>query len=203
MKGIFLDCETGGLNPATDALCSIGLVAFDLSLPLAECIQFEKDWEIRVPMDSSFKIYPRALEVQGLTREQLADPQRLSETEAMDGMVDAIYLNDPGYRDCAYAWNAPFDAGFLEAALDRNRVICDPVDARSMLCARQLAMSLHAAGIVNGPTARGRRLSSLEKWAPLYGLSQPRPHNALTDAILGTKVLWHLLRIRRGGGASA
>lgn len=194
MKGIFLDTETGGLTPATDALCSIGLVAFDLSLPLDGCILDEMVWDIRVPMDSKLLVHPRALEVQGVTRDLLAHSRRWDERRAMEDFAAAVYDFHRTFRDQAYAWNAPFDAGFLEAALERHHVACDPVGGRVMLCARQLAMNLHAAGVVTGPTARDKRVSSLEKWAPLYGLSQPSPHNAVTDAILGTKILWHLVR---------
>ena len=39
MRAIFLDCETGGLEPATDALCSIGAVVFDTdAADVDECI---------------------------------------------------------------------------------------------------------------------------------------------------------------------
>ena len=208
MKGIFLDTETGGLEAKTDALCSIAVVSFDLSLPLDQCLVCWDQELVCVPMDSPLRVAPEALKVQGITREQLADSaHRLSESDALTNISHYLFGQPREFSGNVWAWNAPFDSAFIGEALCRTRSACGFLDSRSMLCARQLAMCSHAAGLVRGPVkwrgASQQRLTSLSAWAQFYGMVQPEPHDALTDAQIGAKVLWHLLRTRRGGGARA
>ncbi len=208
MKGIFLDTETGGLEPTTDALCSIAVVSFDLSLPLDQCLICWDQELVCVPMNSPLRVTPDALRVQGLTREMLADCSgRLSESDAVTNIVAYIRGQAADFRANIVAWNAPFDAGFVSEALLHSGIVSNVFDPRAMLCARQFAMCSHAAGLVRGPVRFRNgvplRLTSLSAWAEFYGMRQPEPHDALTDAQIGAKVLWHLLRIRQGGGANA
>ena len=203
MKGIFVDTETGGLTPATDALCSVAVVSFDLSLPIDECLISWDQELICVPMDSKLSVHPKALAVQGLTRERLvSDFGRLPERAAIENIAVYLYRQPKQFSSNVWAWNAPFDAGFLGEALTRSAASCDPLDARSMLCARQFAMCSCAAGQLPGPISLRRgvpqRLTSLSAWAQFYGMQQPEPHDALADAQLGAKVLWHLVRAMEG-----
>jgi DNA polymerase III epsilon subunit-like protein len=192
MRAIFLDCETGGLESATDALCSIGCVVFDTdAATVDECILARAHWPICVPLDSRLKTNEEALRVQGMARDALADSGRLTEKQALEYLagwsMDSI--GRFGVDAQPWSWNAAFDSGFLKAASERHGGAAN----RFVLCAQQFAWAAQALGLVAGPS--GRRLTH---WAQHYGLAQPEPHNAQADAEVAAKVLWHLVRVLKG-----
>lgn len=195
MKAILIDCETGGLEPATDALCSIGAVAFDTDAPTVDsCILARAHWPICVPLDSPLRVTPGALRIQGLTRDDVADSRRLPEKDAIryffDWSNDAIVRYGLTYLGF-WAWNARFDLDFLRVAYERRG---GRLQQRGR-CAQEFAWNLMDFDFVPDTGAR------LVNWAARYGLTQPEPHNAQVDAEVAAKVLWHLVRTLKGGAA--
>lgn len=197
MKVVVFDTETGGLEPSADALCSIGAVVVDTGAPTADAsILARAHWPICVKPNSPLRVTPRALEVQGLTRDDVADSGRLLEMLALryfhDWVEDAITRYGLTYYGL-WAWNAEFDLGFLRAARQRHGLRFN----QKGRCAQQLAWNLCDLGVIPPTGAR------LAHWAERYGLTQPEPHNAQVDAEVAAKVLWHLARRLGGGGAHA
>lgn len=198
MKAIYIDTETGGLDPRVHALTHVAAIAFEIDAQGAWVLD-----EVSLPiwLSPDANVCRRALELQGATLEMLSDSaSRLSEWDAITRFADWLEGHEKPFN--LFAHNAPFDAGFVNAWLDRS-----PKHTRAgemfeikgrharWICTMQIAKQLAIAGRI---ASEGFSLDSLAAHLGVQGRSGTA-HNALEDCQVGVRVtgaLW-----RRAGWA--
>lgn len=105
-----IDFETQGFNAETDAPTEIGIVAFN--------DKFEELYSLNFLIKSPLTIsQPKVIvELTGITDEMIQS-QGISETEVLEAIYPRIKESQ-----AIFAYNAPFDVGFLKALLKRNSI---------------------------------------------------------------------------------
>ena len=123
---VVVDVETGGFNPATDALLEIAAVPIEIdadgSLRRGETFRYHVQ-----PFEGA-NIEPSALEVNGIVPDHPLRPA-IPEKEALQNIFrevrKAVRENDCN-RAILVGHNAFFDLGFVNAAVDRAGVKRNP-----------------------------------------------------------------------------
>jgi len=110
MKEFWVDTETGGTNPQTDALLQIaGMIIID------GVEQTDFNIQIRPLPDQNTNA--KALEVNGLTYEDLTSPDRVTVAQAHQQLMQVMrgFVNpfDPKDKFQFFAYNARFDMDFI------------------------------------------------------------------------------------------
>lgn len=178
MTGVFIDLETGGLDPKLCAVTQIAAVAFTMSPGLCD---LHDTFNALICPDPELYFCQRALTVQGRDLPDLRGAG--AEKDVYDEFCGFCRRHGSGGL---WAHHAPFDEAFLSAVADRTGL---PGPARGQVrCSKQLAGILISAGLLPGLTK-----TSLKALAERFGLRQPEPHDALTDAATGGRVLQCLL----------
>lgn len=110
---LYGDVETGGFNPKEDALLEIAVIPVIDGERLPHFVSYMRN--------ESLKISDDALRVNGIKREQIATfPE---EKEVLGNFIK--YLEDLQRRFSFYAYNAPFDHGFVKEWFMRNGAYSD------------------------------------------------------------------------------
>lgn len=162
---VFLDTETGGLNPATDSLLSVGLVAYETRTD-----QVLDEREILV-WDDHLNKSPEALAVNQID----LDAHRaaaLTREAAVAALADFIH---PAWRRAAMVChNSPFDVGFIRPLLgDQYPKLFHYQTLDTM------AVILWLSHVKHLPF----NIASLQKACAHFGIpSQGQAHSALADA---------------------
>lgn len=165
VRWVVLDLETGGLDPSSDPILSIGAVAVrGLRVSVADSLELLVRPERTSPRTNIL--------VHGIG----ADAQRAG---IDPGQACARLLEFVGDSPIA-AFNAGFDRRFVERALRRGGRARLP---NRWLDVAQLARSLE-------PAARAR---TLDDWLARYGLAVERRHEAAGDAFATATLLLCLL----------
>lgn len=114
MNFIVVDTETGGINPETDALLSIGLIATNSELKVLD------SFEILIAPPPSLTITTKALMTNkvDIAKHMLT---AISEAVALDGLEYFVkqYVNGTKYPPLI-GWNLHFDIEFLKALYGRH-----------------------------------------------------------------------------------
>lgn len=161
---IFLDTETGGLNPETDSLLSIGLIAYETHTD-----QIVDRQEILV-WDDDLNKNPDALAVNGIDVEQHR-AAAISRNEAAKRLAGFVL---PEWRKARMAChNAPFDVGFVRALLGPR---FGDIFQFHPLCTMQMAVWLCHCGQIPVTSV------SLASLCDYFGVGQVGAHSALIDA---------------------
>lgn len=199
MRFVFFDCETGGLAPKT---CAITQIAAVVAQVFSDGSVETGSWlNLLVRPADGLLVTLEALLIQGRTLEQLKD-HPFSELQALEELAGFLKFLAPDLP--CYAWYAPFDTQFLDAAFTRSLGLpttgggdlqqrLAPVLPRNVRDARTLALLLIDQGKLP-------KLGTLSAVAQHFGLVQAEPHDALTDAILGAQVVGKLLQMIQGEG---
>ena len=183
---LVLDIEASGLSYEKNSIVSLG--ALDLENPTnrfyAEC----RVWD-------GSHIEEEALEVNGFTREEILDVNKMSEAELIRNFQD--WSKDLHNRTMA-GQNVSFDRDFLKAASVRENLAWDlahrTIDTHS-LCYMHMVRS----GVLP-PIDPEHRRSALNLDAILHycGIpDEPKPHNALTGALSHAEIISRLLYGRK------
>lgn len=110
-KFLYLDCETGGLDPKKNPIIQLSGI---LEVP-SKGILREFDLRLR-PLPSDL-VEDQALAVNGITKEELTDPARLEPIEAYKALksIFLTYVDRYDKKDKFYliGQNVNFDYGFL------------------------------------------------------------------------------------------
>lgn len=181
IKKIYVDTETSGLNPDTDALLEIGGLI---------CIEGQQNEEFELfakPFDGD-RITDEALKVNGKTHEEIAiyQPPRAMHsrfTEMLSMYVDKFNKKDKFF---IYGWNSDFDDRFLRAFFRK----CGDRYYGSYF----LWPSINVAALVTHYLNKTRfsiddfHLHTVAEWFAIPVDYEAR-HGALYDAILTKQVL--------------
>lgn len=160
----FLDVETGGLDHKTHGILSIATI-----VELEGKTVSSSNWII----GSSMAIDDKALEVNGLTREQVLhgrpESEMCAELSEMIGQYDPIFVMH----------NAPFDYMFVGAMMRRCGYQFNPDFIDTLSLSRIL-----------DPKAPGHKLAQLIQ---LYGLKEREAHHAMGDTMMCRDLYHHLM----------
>jgi DNA polymerase III epsilon subunit-like protein len=180
---IVVDVETTGLVPGVHAVASIGAIEMGSTLQrfYAECRVTDR------------AIDDEALAVNGFTRRQLTRRDRRPIAEALKLFLDWA----AGLGDGVFAGHHPeFDAGFLQAEAKLANLAWAfgrrLVDLHSVCFAHHLA-----EGMPLPLDEHGHSTLNLDAILATVGLPpEPKPHHALTGAMLEAEALSRLIYFR-------
>lgn len=196
MRYVIFDTETGGFDPATDALISLGAVVWRSPggrVPITENLAGEFCPEFySVVKDRDGRLDPGALRVNGFTRERI-------EAEGRDaGEVFTSFVNfcrhagavDEYGRIRLGGHNRGFDLGFLRrlARLAGSGARYDATFSHRGVCTMEVASFLLLAlpGKIPGS---GKLLDLVTR----LGIEPQEAHNALGDARMAADLLTKLV----------
>lgn len=180
---IVVDVEATGVDYATDSIVSIG--ALDLSNP-------ENRLYIECRVWDGAHINDEAMEINGFTKEQVTDPTKKSEAEAVHEFITwALTLPE---RTLA-GQNVSFDRDYLKAAALRAGHTEWPFAHRTIDTHSLCYMHMVKRGLTP-PVDPIHKRSALNLDAVLNycGIPmEPKPHNALTGALSHAEVISRML----------
>ncbi len=180
---LVLDIEASGLDYKESSIVSLG--ALDLHNPTnrfyAEC----KVWD-------GAHISDEALEVNGFTKEEVMDEDKMSEAELIRNFIDwSKQIEDD--RTLA-GQNVSFDRDYVQAACNRAGV--EYPFAHRTIDTHSLAWIHYINRGLEPPIDKEHKRSALNLDAVLNycGIpDEPEPHNALTGALSHAEVIYRLL----------
>ncbi|MFA5037138.1 MAG: exonuclease domain-containing protein [Candidatus Izemoplasmatales bacterium] len=199
MRGIYIDCETGGLDAKVHGLVSVGAVAFEIDVTNPDRAIILGDYLSHVQPVRELGYTEGAYAVHGISVDWLkknGQPEETVYTELV-GFIKSFLQPDEPFAGRLWAHNAPFDHSFVKALEDRVLYIAGdtmpcmtPVihDRCDWSCTKNLWCVLRGLGIHNVRC-------KLDDIIDYYGIIDPRQgqHDAYTDAKLGIEVLRHML----------
>ncbi len=195
MKALFLDTETGGLDPRGDALTSVSVVLFDMTKKGMEIL---KTFNVLITPHHTLKVSEEALKVQGITFEDLTKKDRVTDAEAFKAFEEWLTEVRAEYNieDVLpiFAHNAPFDKGFIVEWFYRNTFVKQHPMFNSYtsrhapwFCTIQIANLLTFTGKINKPE-KGYSLNSLSEHFKLKVRESAEVHNSLEDCLIGAEL---------------
>jgi DNA polymerase III epsilon subunit-like protein len=178
---LVVDCEMSGLDPQKNSLVSIGAIDFDT--PSRQLYEECRVWE-------GAHIEDEALAVCGFSREQVLDPAKQSEAEAVHKFIQFA----GGMSDTTIAGQNVFtDTYFLKAAAARAGHTAWPF-AHRILDIHSICWTHMVTRGVAPPVDPIKKHSALNLDAVLQYCGIPEePNNALTGAKCNAEVISRLL----------
>ena len=114
LRFIFLDTETGGTRPETDALLEVGIVVTDESL-----VTLEEYTALIMPLPS-LAIDASALAINGLKPGMFTGADAKEEPKVVGDLVALVGRHSGGRVPKLFGWNISFDEAFLRALFARQ-----------------------------------------------------------------------------------
>jgi DNA polymerase III epsilon subunit-like protein len=202
MTGVYIDVETGGLDPNSHAITQVSAVAFDICKDeqeqllgivaadgTASILGVFKTWVHPAPW---MGISIESMKLQGVTLGQLNDAP--GESIVYDNLIEFIkkYLGtDPSnWNGRIWAHSAEFDHGFLRAMELRVKSpnFMDYFGDRcNWSCTKKLWATLRFLGIHNVAKTH------LKDIACYYDIDNSNHHDAESDALTGIQILGRML----------
>lgn len=186
-KIIFIDTETGGVNPEKTALIQLsGIIRIDKK-------DVEKFNFFIKPFENS-EVNEKALEVQGRTLEELKTEKYVEEKEVYKQFVNLLdkYVDKYDKRDkfIVAGYNVRFDVDMLKAFFQRhgNNFLFSYLDS-SMLDPLYSIRLLQVAGIL--PVLENNKL---ETWCKHFGI-ELKAHDSLEDIEATKKIIGKLIEL--------
>lgn len=179
---VAVDVETGGFNPATDALLEIAAVLLRLDddgeLQPAEAVRYHVE-----PFPGA-RLDPASLEVTGIDP---FHPFRLAvdENEALRGVFDMVRKEIKAQkcnRAVLVGHNSFFDLQFVHAAAERNKIKRNPFHPFSSFDTATLA------GVAYGQTVLSRAVT-----AAGFAWDEAQAHSAAYDADVTARVFCEIV----------
>lgn len=186
-KIIFIDTETGGVNPEKAALIQLsGIIRIDKK-------DVEKFNFFIKPFENS-EVNEKALEVQGRTLEELKTEKYVEEKEVYKQFVNLLdkYVDkyDKTDKFIVAGYNVRFDVDMLKAFFQRhgNNFLFSYLDS-SMLDPLYSIRLLQVAGIL--PVLENNKL---ETWCKHFGI-ELKAHDSLEDIEATKKLIGKLIEL--------
>ena len=188
-KIIFIDTETGGVNPEKAALIQLsGIIRIDKK-------DVEKFNFYIKPFENS-EVTEKALEVQGRTLEDLKTDKYVEEKEVYKQFINILdkYIDKYDRTDkfIVAGYNVRFDVDILKAFFQRhgNNFLFSYLDS-SMLDPLYSIRLLQIAGIL--PVLENNKL---ETWCKHFGI-ELKAHDSLEDIVATKKLIGKLISLIR------
>ena len=186
-KIIFIDTETGGVNPEKAALIQLsGIIRIDKK-------DVEKFNFFIKPFENS-EVNEKALEVQGRTLEELKTEKYVEEKEVYKQFVNLLdkYVDKYDKKDkfIVAGYNVRFDVDMLKAFFQRhgNNFLFSYLDS-SMLDPLYSIRLLQVAGIL--PVLENNKL---ETWCKHFGI-ELKAHDSLEDVKATKNIIGKLIEL--------
>jgi DNA polymerase III epsilon subunit-like protein len=189
MKLVFVDVETGGLDPKVHGITEIAAVAFDFDPQNPFLEKLHAAFQVLVRPNTKLAYTPHALNLQDRTLQYL-DEYGVSESEAWVAFETFLRMQLNRWQGHIVAHYAQLDYGFLAALAERcGKAAALPAAKRcEWLCTKNLFRVLSGLEIVS-PSSCG--LEDIMRW---YGIGfAGKEHHALIDAEAGVKVFRHMV----------
>lgn len=173
MKLVFLDTETGGINPKVNSLLSIGLVIWE-----DKKIIFEKEFFLK---EEQYNITPKAMEINKLNLDELKK-NGIEKNKIKEEITKIIKRN---FEDKAIlaGHNINFDISFIKTIFTEEEFM-------NLFSYR----SIDTASIIKYISIKKNiNLTSLDDAIKYYNLKIEKRHSALDDAIVTAKIFNLLL----------
>ena len=188
-KIIFIDTETGGVNPEKSALIQLsGIIRIDKK-------DVEKFNFYIKPFENS-EVNEKALEVQGRTLDELKTEKYIEEKEVYKQFINLLdkYIAkyDKTDKFIVAGYNVRFDVDILKALFQRhgNNFLFSYLDS-SMLDPLYSIRLLQIAGIL--PVLENNKL---ETWCKHFGI-ELKAHDSLEDIVATKKLIGKLISLIR------
>ncbi|MSR78577.1 MAG: hypothetical protein EXS59_00310 [Candidatus Taylorbacteria bacterium] len=176
---IVIDVEASGVSPEKNSLVSVGAV--DFANPDRRFYEECRIWDgAHVDKD--------ALAVNGFTREQISDTKKKSDREVVLDFLE--WINNSEEKTIA-GHNPSFDRDFLQATAYRYHINW-PLAHRTIDLHSVCYFDMIRKGITP-PTLHGHSALNLDAVLRYVGIpDEPKPHNALTGALVETEAFSRL-----------
>lgn len=195
---VFVDTETGGLDPKRNGLTEIGAIGFDFD-PETCRVDNLVEWNRLVKPEQCLSYTPYALRLQDRTihyLDQVGEDERAVLVEFEEFVLSQLtYNHHNDYQNTLMAHWAQFDYDFISEVnrrFDNRRfedTIFRPGKRCEWICTKNMFRMLYGLGIV---AANGSGLDDIVRY---YGINLPgKEHQALTDARLGIEIFRHMVR---------
>ena len=188
-KIIFIDTETGGVNPEKSALIQLsGIIRIDKK-------DVEKFNFYIKPFENS-EVNEKALEVQGRTLDELKAEKYIEEKEVYKQFINLLdkYIDkyDKTDKFIVAGYNVRFDVDILKALFQRhgNNFLFSYLDS-SMLDPSYSIRLLQIAGIL--PVLENNKL---ETWCKYFNI-ELKAHDSLEDIVATKKLIGKLISLIR------
>jgi len=191
-KVLVVDVETGGLDPAINAILSVGALVFHQGAIEDRFYSIVNEGD---PQQGGGKVDPEALKVNGFTHTRIQGEGR-SPVEVVNAIEAMLAKNDMRGRITIVAHNAAFDMGFMKRLWARAGKDFNKRFSYRALCTQTGALLLEQAGRLQLPGGS----ASLDSLTKLWGINLDRGdglHNALDDAEACALVLKRQLEMLR------
>lgn len=188
-KIIFIDTETGGVNPEKSALIQLsGIIRIDKK-------DVEKFNFYIKPFENS-EVNEKALEVQGRTLDELKTEKYIEEKEVYKQFINLLdkYIDkyDKTDKFIVAGYNVRFDVDILKALFQRhgNNFLFSYLDS-SMLDPLYSIRLLQIAEVL--PVLENNKL---ETWCKYFGI-ELKAHDSLEDIVATKKLIGKLISLIR------
>lgn len=168
MKLLFVDVETGGLDPNTHSLLSIGLVAVDDGV-----IKDKREYFVK---HNVYNVTAKAMEINNLDI-KLIDKNGLSVYDVVNAIREFCNKNFGKVDKITVAGhNVAFDIKFLNHMFEKNFSSFNRFNHRTVDTST-LILAMSEAGMFGN-----NRVTNLDEALNFYGLNNNVRHSALGDA---------------------
>lgn len=176
---IVIDVEASGVSPEKDSLVSVGAV--DFTNPKNRFYEECRIWD-------GAHIENEALAVNGFTREQITDQKKKTDKEVVIAFL--AWLEQAKEKTIA-GHNPSFDRDFLQATAHRYHINW-PLAHRTIDLHSICYFDMMKHG-VPCPNIHGHSALNLDAVLRYVGIpEEPKPHNALTGALVETEAFGRL-----------
>jgi DNA polymerase III epsilon subunit-like protein len=176
---LFIDTETGGINPDQNSLLSIGLVIWE-----DKKIVDQKEFFIR---HETFHITPGAMEINKINLQEFlkfAKEPDLVLVELME-FLKKYFHND--FPITLGGHNTNFDIGFLKSFLTKYEIDFNKYFSYRFIDTASILKYLYYAGILNDD------VSSADKAFNYFKIQVNERHSAIGDAVATAKLFTCLI----------
>lgn len=180
-KLLFIDTETGGLDPGKHSLLSVALVVWEDEMVI-------DSMEVLIN-DGLLNVTPEALAINKIDLEQHRQTA-LAPAEAMEKLLAFIEKHFPGRGKITLAGhNVHFDIAFLKSFFSANNKDFSEYFSHRIIDTSSILHYLYLAG-----TLKQKAISS-DKAFELFDIKVEGRHTALGDAIATARLFTKLLRL--------
>lgn len=178
---VFIDTETGGLDPQIHSLLSLGMVAINYSVQVPYYWTFSLD---------NYNCTQEALNINHLDIEELrrTGKKECQIAEEFLAAIQEIELID-GEKITLAGHNVSFDINFLKEFLKRNNISFHKHFHYRSVDTASILRYLYDKGVFP------EKFASLETACKILGVANVQTHNAIDDAYLTYALYQRLLQL--------